>query len=124
MSFPVLRGASYALIQAPDMVLHQGSTQTSEMRLNPDSEYLKELPKHLRSFEDAVAYPPNQVYIGGLRPLDLNSIERPWYGHPVAKATAEGKHGEILPEDAFYGLMKAVDMFDLVLLEESFQRGI
>lgn len=124
MSFPVLRGASYALIQAPDMVLHQGSTQTSEMRLNPDSEYLKELPKHLRSFEDAVAYPPNQVYIGGLQPLDLNGIERPWYGHPVANATAEGKHGEILPEDAFYGLMKAVDMFDLVLLEEGFQRGV
>jgi len=124
MSFPVLRGASYALIQAPDMVLHQGSTQTSEKRLHPDSEYLKELPRHLRSFEDAVAYPPNQVYIGNLKPHALDGIERPWYGHPVPSAAREGRHGEIMPADEFYGLMKAVDMFDLVLLEESFQRGI
>ena len=68
MSFPVMKGASYALVQCNDMVIHQGSTQTSEMRLNPDSEYLKELPKHLRSFEDCVAYPPNQSYIGNLPP--------------------------------------------------------
>ncbi len=82
MSFPVLKGASYALIQANDMVVHQGSTQTSEMRLNPASEHLVNLPKQLRSFEDAVAYPPNQVYIGNLRPRDLNGIPRPWYEHP------------------------------------------
>lgn len=124
MSFPVLRGASYALIQAPDMVLHQGSTQTTEMRLHPESEYLKELPQHLRPFADAVAYPPNQVYIGNLRPRDLDGIERPWYGHPTVDATREGKHGEIMPQDEFYGLMKAVDMFDLVLLEEGFQRSV
>ncbi len=124
MSFPVLRGASYALIQAPDMVLHQGSTQTSERHLHPDSEYLKELPGHLRSFADAVAYPPNQVYIGNMRPLALDGIPRPWYGNPTPNAVREGKYGEIMPLDEFYGLMKAVDMFDLVLLEEGFQRGI
>ncbi len=124
MSFPVLRGASYALIQVPDMVLHQGSTQTSELRLHPESDYLKELPGHLRPFADAVAYPPNQVYIGNLRPHALDSIQRPWYEHAVSGATRDGKHGEIMPMDEFLGLMKAVDMFDLVLLEESFQRGI
>ncbi len=124
MSFPVLRGASYALIQAPDMVVHQGSTQTSERHLHPDSDHLKALPGHLRSFADAVAYPPNQVYIGNLRPHALDGIERPWYTHPVPNATREGKHGEIMPLDEFYGLMKAVDMFDLVLLEASFQNAI
>ncbi len=124
MSFPVLKGASYALIQANDMLLHQGSTQTSEMRLNKDSEFLKELPSHLRSFADAVAYPPNQAYIGNMRPRDLEPIARPWYEHPVSGASREGKYGEMMPLDEFYGLMMAVDMFDLVLMEESFLKGV
>ncbi|MCE5235757.1 MAG: glycine/sarcosine/betaine reductase complex component C subunit beta [Clostridiaceae bacterium] len=123
MSFPVLKGAAYALIQANDMVLHQGSTQVSERRIHPDSEHLKNLPEHFRSFDDVVAYPPNQVYIGNLRPRDLNSIQRPWYENPVVDASREGKYGEIMPLDEFYGLMKAVDAFDLVFLEESFQRA-
>ena len=28
MNFPVVKGASYALIHAPHMVIHQGTTQT------------------------------------------------------------------------------------------------
>ena len=124
MSFPVLKGASYALIQANDMVMHQGSTQTSEMRLNPDSEHLKNLPEHFRSFEDTVAYPPNQVYIGNLQPHDLDNIPRPWYENPVKDATRDGKHGQMMPLDEFYGLMKAVDVFELVLMEEDFQKQV
>ena len=62
--YPVLKGASYTLAITPDMVIHNGTTQTTEMIVNPESEYLKELPNHLRSFEDAVSYIPNQVYIG------------------------------------------------------------
>ncbi len=124
MSFPVLKGASYALIQANDVLLHQGSTQTSEMRLNKDSEFLKELPKHLRSFEDCVAYPPNQAYIGNMRPRALEDIAKPWYESPVNGATREGKYGEMMPEDEFFGLMMAVDMFDLVVLDEAFQTGV
>ncbi|MCL2215825.1 MAG: glycine/sarcosine/betaine reductase complex component C subunit beta [Defluviitaleaceae bacterium] len=123
MGFPVLKSASYALIHANDMVVHQGSTQTSERRLNPDSEYLKELPKHFRTFEQAAAYPPNQVFIGNLEPKALDTIARPWYENSVKGAAAEvrkGKHGEIMPLDEFIGLVKSVDAFDLVLLEESF----
>jgi len=127
MSFPVLKGASYALIQANDIVTHQGSTQTSERRLAPDSDYLKELPKHFRTFEQAAAYPPNQVFIGNLEPKALDSIPRPWYENPV-KGTADevrkGKHGEIMPLDEFIGLIKAVDAFDLVLLEKVFAERI
>ena len=48
--YPVLKGASYVLAVVPDMVLENGTTQTTEKIVNPDSEYLKELPKHLRSF--------------------------------------------------------------------------
>ena len=120
MNFPSLKATTYALIQANDIMLHQGSTQTNEKRLNPESEYLTELPKHFRSFEDAVAYPPNQVFIGNLEPKALDGIPRPWYENPSKEATRQGKHGEIMPQDEFIGLIKAVDAFDLVLLEASF----
>ena len=51
----VIRGAGYVLAHTPDMVLHNGTTQTTERIVNPDSEYLKELPSHIRSFEQAQA---------------------------------------------------------------------
>ncbi|MEL7563685.1 MAG: glycine/sarcosine/betaine reductase complex component C subunit beta [Dehalobacterium sp.] len=124
MSFPVVKGAAYALIQANDMLIHHGTTQTSDRRKNPDSEHLQKLPEHLRSFEQAVSYPPNQVYIGNLAPDDLKGIARPWYQAPVAGATRDGKYGEIMPEDEFLGLMKIVDAFDLVILEEKFQANV
>ena len=57
----VIKGASYVLAHTPQMVLYNGTTQTTEMIVNPESEYLKELPNHLRSYEDAVNYSPNQV---------------------------------------------------------------
>ena len=44
----VIKGASYILAHTPDMVLHNGTTQTTERIVNPESEYLKELPNHLR----------------------------------------------------------------------------
>ncbi len=124
MTFPVLKGAAYALIQANDMVIHQGTTQTNEVILNPDSEHLKALPSHLRSFEKAVAYPPNQVYIGNMRPKALRDIPRPWYENDVADAKRDGKFGEILPLDEFLGMMQVVDVFDLAFLEESFQASV
>ena len=124
MSFPVVKGAAYGLIQATEMLFHQGTTQTSERRRNPESEHLKKLPEHLRSFQDAVSYPPNQVYIGNMTPDDLKDIPRPWYQAPVSGASRHGKHGEIMPEDEFLGLIKIVDAFDLVILEEAFQLDV
>ncbi len=121
MNYPVLKGAAYALIQANDVLIHQGTTQANERRVNPDAEYLKDLPKALRSFEDAVKYPPNQAYIGTLHPKALNGFERPWYENGFAGAKRDGKYGEIMPEDEFYGLIKAVDVFDLVVMEADFQ---
>ena len=64
--YAVLSGASYTLAYTPDMVIHDGATQVTERIVNPDGEYLKELPKHLRSFEDVVRYAPNQAYIGNI----------------------------------------------------------
>jgi hypothetical protein len=123
MNYPVIRGAAYALIQANGMLLYQGTTQTSERHKNSQSEHLQKLPEHLRSFDQAVSYPPNQTYIGNITPDDLKQIPRPWHENPVTGAR-DGKHGEIMPEDEFLGLMKIVDSFELVVLEESFQAGV
>ncbi|MDD4754161.1 MAG: glycine/sarcosine/betaine reductase complex component C subunit beta [Desulfitobacteriaceae bacterium] len=125
MNYPVVKGAGYALIQANGMLIHHGTTQTSERRKNAEeSEHLQKLPKHLRSFEDAVKYPPNQAYIGNITPDDLKNISRPWYENQIDDASRDGKYGEIMPEDEFLGLMKIVDIFDLVVLEEKFQAGV
>jgi N12 class adenine-specific DNA methylase len=69
----VIKGTGYILAHTPDMVhAHNGTTQTTERIVNPDSEYLKELPKHLSAaIEQALAYWPNQVYIGNKTPEDL-----------------------------------------------------
>ena len=52
----VIKGSSYILAHAPDMVIHNGSTQTTERIVNPSSEYLVKLPDHIRSYEDALKY--------------------------------------------------------------------
>ncbi|WP_069649134.1 glycine/sarcosine/betaine reductase complex component C subunit beta [Caloranaerobacter ferrireducens] len=120
MSFAVVKGTGYVLVHAPDMVIHSGTTQTSERVINPDSEYLKELPKHLRNFDEVVSYAPNQTYIGNISPDDLAKIEMPWYDKKVEGADRFGKFGEIMPQDEFIGLMKISDAFDLVKLEKEF----
>jgi len=122
--YPVLKAASYTLAITPDMVLHNGTTQTTEMIVNPESEYLKELPNHLRSFEDAVSYIPNQVYIGNAKPADLAATEFPFYDKKWENASRDGKYGQIMPQDEFYGLMQICDVFDLVLLEANFAADV
>ena len=45
----VIKGAGYVLVHTPEMVVYNGTTQTTERVVNPESEYLKELMigKHL-----------------------------------------------------------------------------
>ena len=124
MNYSVVKGSSYVLVHAPDMVIHNGTTQTTEKYLNPNSEYLKALPDHLRSYEQAVNYMPNQVYIGNHKPEELRTLEQPWYDKDVQDAKREGRFGEIMPQDEFIGLIKIVDVFDLVLLSKEFTAEI
>lgn len=120
MSFPVIKKATYALAYTPDMVIHNGTTQMVERKTNPDSDYLKSIKASLRSFDQAVGYAPNQVYIGNMTPEELQAMPKPWYDKNVEGAKRFGKYGEIMPQDEFYGLMKIVDVFDLVILEKDF----
>ena len=116
----VIKGAGYILVHTPDMVLHNGTTQTTEMVVNPDSEYLKELPGHIRSYEQTLSYWPNQVYIGNKTPDELAALPQPWYDKVCDVTDRYGKFGQIMPQEEFLLLMQACDVFDLVHLERGF----
>lgn len=123
MTNPVVKAASYCLFHAPDMVLTHGTTLTMERAKNPDSPLFDEVHQALRSFENVVAYPPNQVYIGNMQPDELAKIPQPWYENPV-EPNRKGKLGEIFPMDEFIAMMKIVDAFELVLLEDNFGKQV
>ena len=116
----VIKGASYVLVHTPDMVLYNGTTQTTERVVNPDSEYLKAVPEHLRSYEEAVSYWPNQTYIGNAHPDELAAVEFPYYDKKKEGAKRYGKYGEIMPEEEFMLLVQACDMFEVVRLDKAF----
>ena len=120
MKEAVIKGSSYVLVHAANTLLAHGSTQTSERAQNPESEYLEQAPDFLRSYEDVVAYGPNQAYIGNLGVEALDDIEQPWYENNVEEANRFSDWGEVMPEDEFYGLMKIYDSFDLVKLSTDF----
>jgi len=116
----VIKGSSYILVHTPDMVLHNGTTQTTERIVNPESDYLKAVPAGLRSFEDAVGYIANQAYIGNVHPEELAKVELPWYNKLDAGADRYGKFGEIMPQAEFLLLVQASDMFEVVKLDKNF----
>ena len=113
---PVIKAVRYQLAHAPGLVRH-GSKPAREIAKRAD--LLGEIASHLRSYEEAVAYPPNQAFLGGMHPDSLSLIERPWF-----QANSGGQRwspfGEIMPEEELYGLLKIADAFDLVTLEEGF----
>lgn len=119
MAFPVLKAVSNILVHVPEM-LQYGTTIEQEHIANPGSAFLKEWPKHVRSFEEALKYAPNQAYIGNITPLELKNIPQPWYSNLMNDAKAEGKYGEIVDSLIFYGALRVVDTFELVLLTSDF----
>lgn len=116
----VLKAAGYILAHTPDMVIHNGTTQTTERVVNPDSEYLKVLKDHIRTYDEVVKYPPNQAYIGNITPDELSKYPMPWYKEETPNASKHGKFGEIMKQEEFIGLMQICDVFDLVKLEKNF----
>lgn len=124
MSFSVIKGAGYVLVHTPDMIMHNGTTQTTERHVNPDSDYLKKVPSHLRTYEEVLNYLPNQTYIGNMTPEELRGYEQPWYNKSLENSERYGRFGEIMPQNEFLALMKIVDVFDLVMLENSFTDSV
>ena len=116
----VIKGASYVLAHTPQMVFYNGTTQTTEKVVNPESEYLKAIDSHLRTYEEAVSYWPNQVYIGNAHPDDLAEVAFPYYDKAKEGAERYGKYGEIMPEEEFLLLAQTVDVFEVVKLDKDF----
>ena len=87
MGYPVVKGVSYVLAHTPDLVRY-GSKPVREIPKEPD--LLEKIQSHLRSYEEAVAYPAHQAFIGAIRPESLWNIERPWFQHPLEGAQRFG----------------------------------
>ncbi|PKB80933.1 MAG: glycine reductase [SAR202 cluster bacterium Io17-Chloro-G9] len=115
---PVILGVRYFLAHTPGLVRH-GSKPSRDLLANPG--LLPSLTSHLRSFPEAVAYPPHRVFLGDVYPDDLEHLPRPWY-QVAGQDSRWNPHGEIMPEEEFYALLKIADDFDLLWLEEEFTR--
>ena len=116
----IIKGTGYALAHTPSMIIHNGSTAVTEKIVNPDSEFLKGVPSHLRSYQDVVDYWPNQVYIGNATPAQFKEVEFPYFDKKMPGADRYGKFGEIMPEAEFLLLVQASDVFEVVMLEKGF----
>ena len=120
MGRPVIKAVANVLAHVPDVVRY-GSKPSREIARDPA--LLGAMTERLRSWKEAVAYPPHQAFIGNLRPWDLDRIPRPWHKKGTDRGRA-GPFGEIIPEDEFYGWLKLADGFDLVTLDEEFTGGL
>lgn len=116
MAEPAILHASYVLAHAPDFVRH-GSKPTRDLETDPG--LLPQIRRSLRSWDEVVAYPPNQTFIGNLTPDDLAAIPRPWYEHLVPDAGVVGPFGRMITQAALYGLMKLSDDFDLLTITDA-----
>ena len=110
MNYPVFKGAGYILVHTPDMIVRNGSTAAVERVTNPDSEFLKEVNNHIRTYEEVVNYLPNQVYIGNKTPEELKAYPMPWYDIKDEQGQRHGKFGQIVPQDEFIALMKLCEI--------------
>jgi glycine/sarcosine/betaine reductase complex component C subunit beta len=101
-----IHGCSLVLAHAPDLVCH-GSKPARELAADRDG-LLSSLNGALRTYEDALAYPPHQTLLGNLRPEELWEIERPWWRQPCEPRPA-GPYGDFLDEAELYRHMQEAD---------------
>jgi betaine reductase len=103
-----IQACSLVLAHAPDFVRH-GSKPTRE-------DAADQIKPALRTFEDALAYPPHQVFIGNLAPDELWQIERPWWRNP-SEAKQKGPFGVFVDQEELYERMADADQFQLLHLD-------
>ncbi|MGH3788374.1 MAG: glycine/sarcosine/betaine reductase complex component C subunit beta [Pseudonocardiaceae bacterium] len=107
----VVRAASLVLAHTPGLARHGSKPMRT---LAGNAELTTSFLANLRSFDDAVSYPPHQAFLGACHPREL--APRPWLGTKWAGADRFAPFGELMPEEEFLGLMAAVDEFDLLVL--------
>jgi glycine/sarcosine/betaine reductase complex component C subunit beta len=101
-------GAALVLEHVPDLVRY-GSKPSREL------DRLPELERSLRTYEQALAYPPHQVFIGNARPEQLWEQERPWW-RGNGSGARRGSFGELMPQSEYYELLAELDQFGLLRL--------
>jgi glycine/sarcosine/betaine reductase complex component C subunit beta len=113
-------GAALVLEHVPDLVRYGSKPMREQARL-------PELTAALRTYEQVLAYPPHQVFLGNLRPEELWELSRPWWKTSESngvrpptngrlKFGRTGPYGELMPQDEYYRLLEELDQFDLVKL--------
>lgn len=117
----VVKGVGYIMVHVPDFVRY-GSKPIRD--IEADDTLLEKVNQGVRSYEDAVNYAPNQIFIGNMHPDELKKVPKPWYRNLLVTGERRGKFGEIYPEDEFYAWLKIADDFDLIMLEPEFTKFI
>ena len=117
----VIKEVGYVMVHVPDFVRY-GSKPIRDIA--EDEGLVDRIQEHLLGYDQILRYAPHQVFIGNMKPDDLNTVSKPWYEHPLENASRQGPFGEIMPEDEFYGWLKAADDFDLLWLDSDFLQEI
>ncbi len=110
-----IAGASLTLQHVPDLVRYGSKPRREQSRL-------PQIQAALRSFSDAVDYPPNQVFIGNAEPVVLRDLPRPWW-RDAPPGDPRGAFGNIIDQATFYELLAELDQFELVRLKEEPRPG-
>lgn len=104
------------LAHVPDLVRYGSKPGREPGRVD-------QLSGALRGYAETVSYPPNQAFIGNLRPEVLWDLPRPWWRALDASASPQGPTGEIVEQLAFYDLLTEADLFGLVRLKDEPDEG-
>ncbi|HWC85816.1 MAG TPA: glycine/sarcosine/betaine reductase complex component C subunit beta [Solirubrobacteraceae bacterium] len=112
MSGPVISAASAILAHTPSLA-REGSKPSRELARDPGLQ--EAFLGSLRTYEQALAYPPHRAFVGEIHPRDLP--ERPWTAAAPNGSARFTAAGEIMPEEEFLALLASVDEFGLVTLE-------
>ena len=110
----VISAVASVLAHAPGLVRY-GSKPARDVARDPA--LIDTILGHLRPHEDALAYPPNQAYLGTIEPETLRGMPRPWFGTRLAGARPVGPFGDFVAESELLALLKLCDRARLVHIE-------
>jgi len=113
--FPAITAVANVLAHAPGLVRY-GSKPLRDLAANPGA-WQGALTGRLRSYDAAVAYPPNQAFIGNRDPETLRELPRPWFTAPDLGASSDGAFGDLIDETELLGLLKLCDRARLVQMD-------
>lgn len=114
--FPAITAVANVLGHAPGLVRY-GSKAVRDLRRDPA--VIDAISVRLRSYEDAVAYGPNQAFIGNWDPEALRAVPRPWFNALDRRASSDGPFGDLIGEAELLGMLKLCDRAGLMQLDES-----